>query len=83
MQVTAGIELELMCLKAQMKSHPPEVTSEARKGLIMQVIKWAASRSAAGIPYSPVDDYCKNVLEILLFGAPQELPNVVRAPKIK
>lgn len=79
----AGIELELKCLQAQMISLPPEVTSQAKKGLVMQTIKWAASREAEGIPYGHVDHYCKNVLEILLFDAPHELPSVDRAPKMK
>lgn len=65
-QVIAKVEAELSCLNLQLQSAPPDVVTQARGKLIKRTLSWAAARDDKHIPRAKVDDYAKNVLQLLL-----------------
>ncbi|XP_020905070.1 uncharacterized protein LOC110243322 [Exaiptasia diaphana] len=74
-EVIAGIEAELQCLSIQMRYLPKDVINDStRKQMVEQTLKWLGFRQEMKVPRSKVEWYCKNILEIVLFGAAREMP---------
>ncbi|EDO35962.1 predicted protein [Nematostella vectensis] len=76
--LTAVIEAELTCLRAQMKFAPPEVIQQTKDELLNRTLRWSAKRE--GLPIGLVDKYAKNVAQLLTEGS-MTLPPREKGPK--
>lgn len=81
-EVETKIDTELSCLQAQMMFAQDEAKESARKEMLITTIGWLAAREEKDIPIGPVDQYARNVYQILK-GEPMDSPEAKHRPTIE
>ena len=63
------MEAQLLMFETQMKNCPPSVRDEAKQQLIDTTKGWMADRHDKQLPYSDVDKFAGQLIEILKKGS--------------